>query len=107
MSNSVTNQKLTRQINHLMQHLPKKEELSGIRNGSSYYRKINDETYINEFKKSHKHLNGLKDKYELTLEQVSFVNEAQLLLANNVKDAFARKAPPPANMHDFLDMFKT
>jgi hypothetical protein len=102
MSNRVTNQMLTRQINHLTQHLPKKEELNGVISGSSHYRKINDDSFCDAFKRSHKQLNGLKDKYQLTTEQESFISEAQIRLMDDVKDAFSKSLTLSANVQDFL-----
>lgn len=102
MSSRVTNQMLTRQIHHLTQHLPKKEELSGILSGSSYYRKINDDTFCKAFKRSHQQLDGLKDKYELTHEQMSFVSDAQRHLITEIKDAYAEEDEMPANIQAFV-----
>ena len=106
MINCITNQKLERQIEHIIQYLPNPEELEGQRGGSSYYRKVNEESFIREFKKTHRNLSGLKKKYTLTEEQCSILSESQAKLVHDVEEAFAKKAVVPANLGDFISHYK-
>lgn len=102
MTDRVTNQMLTRQIHHLTQYLPHKEELNGSTTGSGYYRKFNDHSFCEAFKRSHKQLNALKDKYLLTDEQMSFIDQAQLSLIHELKEAYEHCESPPKPMQQFL-----
>lgn len=102
MTNHVTNQTLNRHIDHLTQHLPNKEELNGVQGGTSYFRKVNDDTFCHAFQRSHQQLNGLKSKYLLTDEQLSFVDTAQKQLISEIKEAYAAVPCLPKSMQYFL-----
>lgn len=102
MTDRVTNQMLTRQITHLTQYLPNKEELNGTPRGSGYFRKVNDHGFCEAFKISHQRLNALKEKYLLTEEQMSFINEAQIQLIHEIQDAYGNHDCLPKSMQQFL-----
>ncbi len=103
MASPLSNQHLSKKINQLTHHLPTKEELNGKREGSSYYRKINPESFIKSFEKTHHQLDNLKNCYKLTNEQKSFITDAQCQLVSEVRQAFANGIEPPHNLKDFLD----
>lgn len=106
MTNCITNQRLERQIHHIVQYLPKTEELEGQRGGTSFYRKVNEGNFVEEFKKTHRSLNGLKDKYLLTSEQCSIITDTQTRLVEEIEKAFEAKAMIPANLCNFLEHYR-
>jgi hypothetical protein len=106
MVKQITNHKLERQVEHILQYLPTRAELDGQRGGTSFYRKVNDQSYIREFKKTHRNLGGLQDKYELTVEQMVFVNNIKSRLVNDVRQVFATKSDMPANLGSYLENCK-
>lgn len=103
MNNLLSDQHLSKKINQLTAHLPTKEELNGKREGSSYYRKINPETFIKSFEKTHHQLGHLKQHYELTSEQMDFISDAQNQLISEVRKAFANGSEPPSHLQRFLN----
>ncbi len=103
MTSRLSNQHLSKKIHQLTQHLPKKEELSGQRQGSSYYRKIAPETFLASFKKTQNKLENLANDYQLTTEQKDFIQDAQLRLVQEVQRAFDQSEEHFNELDQFLD----
>jgi hypothetical protein len=102
MPNSISDQKLSRQIAHLTRHLPPQEELRGQVGGSSFYRHVNDRSFIDAYRLAYSHIKGLQDRFELTSSQKSILSHAQEGLVTRVERAFDHLEQKPANLENFL-----
>lgn len=103
MPNQLSNQHLEKKIHKLTHYLPNKEELSGQKEGSSYYRKVGEQSFIHQFKKTHHQLAGLRQQYMLTEEQDGFVTKAQETLVHEIRQAFCHYDTRPHSLDEFFD----
>ncbi len=102
MPKRISNQMLERQMSHLTQYVPDVDMLEGKCEGSSHFVKVEESTYVEAVKKSHRTLGGLTDKYELTQEQKDLVKDRQTRLISDIEEAFEFKQKMPANLSQFI-----
>ncbi len=101
MPNSISDQRLTRQIEHLVKHLPDQDDLQGKRQGSSYTH-VNQKAFVEAYKTVFKQVNGLQQKFQLTSSQKQQLDCTQKQLIYSVESAFVNNDHPPANLDSFI-----
>ncbi len=102
MPNSISDQKLNRQIDHLTQYLPTQDDLHGKRQGTSFYRHTNEKSFVEAHKIVFKQVKSLNHKFELTNTQKDKIKSANNELVHKVKTAFVNNDNPPANLDNFI-----
>tara|TARA_B110000908_G_C10075325_1_gene367022 strand:+ start:485 stop:814 length:330 start_codon:yes stop_codon:yes gene_type:complete len=102
MSNCISDNRLTRQIDHLTQYLPDQAELNGKREGASYYKQVNGKSFVEAYKVVFQRVGSLSQKFDLTQEQQSQIHFIQKDLVSKVKQAFDETDSPPANFENFI-----
>ena len=107
MSKPISDQKLNRQISNFLKHLPNQAELNGERQGSSFYRRTDEKTFIEAHRQAYSHITGLGTKFKLTNVQKKELTKTQDGIVHRVEAAFDGNDNPPANLENFLKNRRT